>query len=88
MSDDVPVPVPVTLEFLGRQQERILAEMRAEFRVTRAEMQNFRDDMTVLTAIALRLENSVNSLAVQVGTMVQQHRRFDERLRALEDERR
>jgi predicted DNA-binding transcriptional regulator AlpA len=74
----------VSLDFLARQLTRVLDEQRG----MREEMRSFRDDMTVLTAIALRLENSVNSLTAQVGTMVAQHRRFDDRLRALEDERR
>jgi hypothetical protein len=79
MSDE-----PVSLEFLARQITRVLDEQRG----MREEMRSFRDDMTVLTAIGLRLENNVNSLAAQVSTMVAQHRRFDDRLRALEDERR
>ena len=62
-----------------------LVEMVSELAQMRAEMQTFRDDMTVLTAIAVRLENSMNSLAGQVGTMVQQHRRFNERLSRLEN---
>ena len=74
----------ITLEFLARQITRVLDEQRG----LREEIRFFRDDMTVITAIALRLENSVNSLAGQVGTMVGQHRRFDDRLRALENERR
>lgn len=73
MSD---LPDNVDLQWIGN---RLLAMQQ--------EMRSFRDDMTILTAIALRLENSVNSLTAQVGTMVAQHRRFDARLRALEDER-
>ena len=38
MSDE-----PITIEFLARQQQRILDEMRTEMRWMREEMASFRD---------------------------------------------
>lgn len=51
----------VDLNFLAKQQDRILselAEMRIESRSTAASL---RDDMSVLTAMVLRLENTSRS---------------------------
>ena len=48
-------------------------------------MREFRDQMTVQTAILLRLETAQNSMAEQLRAMVLQHQRFDNRLRALEE---
>jgi hypothetical protein len=45
---------PVTLDFLARQQSRILDEMAS-----------FRDDLTVLTAITARVEASVSALITE-----------------------
>jgi hypothetical protein len=66
----------VTLEFLGAQMERMLADQAA-----------MRDDIRVLTAIALRHENTLKSMADQMrdmlgqmGAMVAQHQRFNDRL--------
>ncbi|HVB17258.1 MAG TPA: hypothetical protein VNF04_12025 [Stellaceae bacterium] len=70
----------VTLEFLGAQMERMLADQGA-----------MRDDIRVLTAIALRHENTLKHVAEQMQdmlgqmrTMVAQHQRFNDRLRRLE----
>jgi len=49
------------------------------------DMREFRDQMTVQTAILLRLETAQNSMAEQLRAMVLQHQRFDNRLRALEE---
>jgi hypothetical protein len=46
---------PVTLEFMARQQARLLEEMAS-----------FRDDMTVLTAIATRVEASLSALITEM----------------------
>ena len=66
----------VTLEFLGRQLERVIAEQNAP-----------RDDLRVLTTIVLRLEGTVNGVLDQLHAMVAQHQRVDARLRRLEEER-
>ena len=72
----------VTLEFLGTQMERLIADQAA-----------MRDDIKVLTAIALRHENTLKSMAEQMRdmlgqmrAMVAQHQRFNDRLRRLEDQ--
>jgi hypothetical protein len=64
---------PVTLEFLARQQVRLLEEMAS-----------FRDDMTVLTAIATRVEASLSALITETRAMHSRHARLDRRVRALE----
>jgi hypothetical protein len=72
----------VTLEFLGAQMERLLADQAA-----------MRDDIRVLTAIALRHENTLKNMAeemrdmlTQIRAMVSQHQRFSDRLSRLEDQ--
>jgi hypothetical protein len=65
--------VEVTLDFLARQQAQILSEMAA-----------FRDDIRLLTQIAMRQEANISSLATQFGTMYLQIQRFGDRIRALE----
>jgi hypothetical protein len=71
----------VTLEFLGAQMERMIADQAA-----------MRDDIRVLTAIALRHENTLDAIRQemrdmlgQITAMVAQHSRFDDRLRRLEE---
>jgi hypothetical protein len=66
----------VTLEFLGKQLERVIAEQNAT-----------RDDLRVLTTIVLRLEGTVSGVHDQLPAMVAQHQRFDARLRRLEEAR-
>ncbi len=65
---------PVTLEFLARQIQSL-----------QDQMHDFREQMTVQTAILLRVETAQNSMAEQLRAMVRQHQRFDNRLRALEE---
>jgi hypothetical protein len=65
---------PVTLEFLARLIRNLQEGMR-----------DFREQMTVQTAILLRLETAQNSMAEQLRAMVRQHQRFDNRVRALEE---
>jgi hypothetical protein len=81
---------PVSLELITRQYERVPSEIGS-----------LRDDMRVLTAIVLRLEQDAQrgdardaEMLNQMRAMVAQHQRFgdrllglDERLRALEEER-
>jgi hypothetical protein len=45
-----------------------------------------RDDIHVLTAIALRHENTLKDVLTQMRAMVAQHQRFDRRLRRLEEQ--
>ena len=71
MSDE-----PVTLDFIGKQLERVIAEQSS-----------MRDDLRVLTTIVLRLEGTLNGVLDQLHAMVSQHQRFDARLRQLEEER-
>jgi hypothetical protein len=66
----------VTLEFLGKQLERVIAEQNST-----------RDDLRVLTSIVLRLEGTVNGVLDQLHAMVSRHQRFDTRLSRLENER-
>ena len=82
---------PVTLELLGRLVQGVQEEQRA----FRTELAELRDQMTVETAILLRLEAAQNSMAEQLRAMASQHQRtdrrliaLDERIRALEHERR
>jgi len=72
----------VTLECLGAQMERMIADQAA-----------MRDDIRVLTAIALRHENTLKNVAEQMQdmlgqmrVMVAQHQRFNDRLRRLEEQ--
>jgi hypothetical protein len=72
----------VTLEFLGAQMERMLADQAA-----------MRDDIRVLTTIALRHENTLKNMSEQMQdmlgqmrAMVAQHVRFNDRLRRLEEQ--
>jgi hypothetical protein len=69
----------VTLEFVARQLERVLAEQAAT-----------RDDLRGLTSIVLRhemmitrFEDTMRATLEQIRAMVAQHRHFDIRLRPL-----
>lgn len=72
---------PVTLEFLSRQITGL-----------RDEVRSLRDDMSVLTAIVLRLDRDAarrddrdTDILNEMRAMVRQHQRFNERLRVLEE---
>ena len=70
-------------------EETVTLELLARLiRNVQSEMAEFRDQMTVQTAILLRLETAQNSMAEQLRAMVRQHQRTDQRLGALEEERR
>ena len=71
----------VSLELLAR----LIREMQADMRGFRTEMAEFRDQMTVQTAILLRLEASQNAMAEQLRALVSQHQRTDRRLLALDE---
>ena len=63
----------VTLEFLARQQDRMLAELAS-----------LRDDANVLTAIVQRLDNSHTRLLTEIRATHSQVSRYGEQLRRLE----
>jgi hypothetical protein len=66
----------INLKFLARQNERVLNEIAS-----------FREDMTVLTAIAMRLESAVDSLKVAVRPLSSKLSRIESRVTKLEDAR-
>jgi hydrogenase maturation factor len=72
----------VTLEFLGRQFERLFAEL-AEMR---SEQVSVREDMHVLTAIVLRHDATLNGILDQLHAMTAQLNRLDIRLRRFEEQ--
>lgn len=65
---------PVTLEFLARQQQRVLDELSS-----------FRDDMQVLTAMVMRLDGTVSLVLTELRAMHSQHNRLANRVRRLEE---
>jgi hypothetical protein len=84
------MPETVTLEFLAAQQQRVLDELgavRVEMAAQRTEFVTIRDDITVLTAIVMRQENTLKAILDQLRTITTQHHPFGERLRQLEEER-
>ena len=76
MSDDA-----VSLELLTR----LIRDIQADIRAFRTEMAEFRDQMTVQTAILFRLEAGQNAMAEQLRAMASQHQRTDRRLLALDE---
>ncbi len=72
----------VTLEFLGRQFERVFGELSA----IRAEQASIREDLRVLTAIVMRHDASLSAIIEQLRGMTAQFQRFDARLRRLEEQ--
>jgi len=73
----------VTLDLIFEHLKRVLAEQAS-----------LRDDMRVLTAMTLRVDHGqsrmsedIRLLTDEVRAMHQQHTRFDDRLRAVEEAR-
>jgi septal ring factor EnvC (AmiA/AmiB activator) len=64
----------ITLDFIGRQLAKLLDEMA-----------EFRDQLTILTAISMRVEASVTSLTTEVRAMHSRHARLERRVDTLED---
>jgi hypothetical protein len=56
----------VTLEFLGKQLDGVIAEQNST-----------RDDLRVLTTIVLRLEGTLNGVLNQLHAMISQHQRIN-----------
>ncbi len=50
-----------------------------------SEMGSLRDDMNVLTAIAMRQDHTLSALLTEVRAMHSQHSRLANRVRALEE---
>jgi hypothetical protein len=72
---------PITLEFLARQQQRLLEEMS----LVRGEMGSFRADMQVLTAMVMRLDGTLGLVLTELRAMHSQHGRLANRGRHLEE---
>ena len=70
-----------SLEFPGRQFERVFSELAA----IRDEQSAIRGDLTVLTSIVLR-HDATNGILEQLYALTAQHNRFDIRLRRLEEQ--
>jgi len=68
MSDDSP-----DLSLLARQQRQLLSEMGS-----------LRDDLAVLTAIAMRQDGTMAALLTEVRAMHAQHSRLANRVRDIE----
>jgi hypothetical protein len=66
---------PITLEFLARQQQRLLDEMAI-----------MRDDMQVLTAMVMRLDGTVGLVLTELRAMHSQHQRLANRVRRIEEQ--
>jgi hypothetical protein len=69
MSDDIPPD----LSLLARQQRQLLSEMGS-----------IRDDLAVLTAVAMRQDGTLSALLAEVRAMHSQHSRLDNRVRQIE----
>ena len=73
----------------------LLSRAVHQLRGLRDDIFSLKDDMAVLTAMAVRhdqefsrLNSKLDDMFNQMRAMVRQHQRFSERLRALEEERR
>jgi hypothetical protein len=62
------------LNFIARQNERLIAEVSS-----------LRDDMSVMTAIVLRLDGSQSALLAELRAIHSQIARMNDRIRKLED---
>jgi hypothetical protein len=70
MSDQSP---NVDLAYIGRALDRLTTDMAS-----------MRDDMAVLTAIAMRQDGTLSALLTEVRAMHSQHARLANRVRELE----
>ncbi len=66
---------PITLEFLARQQQRMVDEMGS-----------MRDDMQVLTAMVMRLDGTVGLVLTELRAMHSQYQRVASRVRRVEEQ--
>ena len=65
----------INLEFLARQMDRVLTEIGS-----------LRDDMPVLTALALRLDATMTGVQQELRATHGQIQRMNDRVRKLEDQ--
>ena len=66
------MPKTITLEFLAAQQQRVLNDfgsVRVEMAAQRTEFVTIRDEITVLTAIVMRQENTLKAILDQLRTI-------------------
>ena len=78
----------VTLELLSRQQQRILDEMqllRADVKELRQENLLIRDDIKVLSAMAVRQDHATKALLDDMRTLHSQIARMNDRIGKLEE---
>lgn len=75
---------------MGEELEALEARLMRRLNDNQArvleELASFRDDMTVLTAIVMRVEGSVSSLITEVRASHSRHSRLEARVRRLEDD--
>lgn len=64
----------INLDFLARQMERVLTEIGS-----------LRDDMSVLTALSLRLDATMTGVQQELRATHKQIQRMNDRVRKLED---
>lgn len=74
---------PITLEFIARQQQRMIEEMGS----MRDAMGTMRRDMQVLTAMVMRLDGTVGLVLTELRAMYSQHNRLASRVGRLEEQR-
>jgi hypothetical protein len=65
----------INLDFLARQMERLLTEIGS-----------LRDDMSVMTALALRLDATMTGVQQELRATHSQIQRMNDRVRKLEDQ--
>jgi polyhydroxyalkanoate synthesis regulator phasin len=71
----------ITLDFLGAQMERLMAEMRG----VRGDIASLRDDINVLTAIAMRQDGTLIGLQTEMRATHSQIQRIERRVSRLEE---
>jgi hypothetical protein len=73
---DTPSEPIIDLAYIGRALHRLTSEVAS-----------LRDDMQVLTAIVLRLDNSQGRMLEELRAMHSQYSRLNSRVRQLEEQR-
>jgi hypothetical protein len=73
---DTPSEPAIDLAYIGRALHRLTSEVAS-----------LRDDMQVLTAIVLRLDNSQGRMLEELRAMHSQYSRLNNRVRQLEEQR-
>jgi hypothetical protein len=86
-SGEPPMSEAVTLEFLGRQSERVLNELagiRSDLTGVRTETTDVRGSIDVLTAMAMRHDNTMRTVITELQSIHQLNARIHDRLQKLE----